>query len=214
MSMPDRGTVFVVDDDPSVRSALKRLVASVGLDCETFASADDYLNGQRPVSAACLVLDVRMPGASGLDLQDQLSREGYCPPIIFLTAHGDVRTSVRAMKAGAAEFLTKPFHEQELLEAIQHAIERDRDARRRHEERARRRKQHDSLSARERQVLTLVVAGLLNKQIAAELNLSESTVKLHRAEVMQKMEAHSLAELVSIASELDIVARSSSLDMA
>ena len=212
--MPDRGTVFVVDDDPSVRSALKRLVASVGLDCETFASADDYLNGQRPVSAACLVLDVRMPGASGLDLQDQLSRDGYCLPIIFLTAHGDVRTSVRAMKAGAAEFLTKPFHEQELLEAIQHAIDRDRDARRRHEERVRRKKQYDSLSARERQVLALVVAGLLNKQIAAELNLSESTVKLHRAEVMQKMEAHSLAELVSIASELDIVTRSSSLDLA
>jgi len=145
-----------------------------------------------------------MPGASGLDLQNQLGRSGYCLPIIFLTAHGDVRTSVRAMKAGAADFLTKPFHEQELLDAIQHAIERDRDARKKHEERLRRRRQYESLSARERQVLSMVVAGLLNKQIAAELNLAESTVKLHRAEVMQKMDAHSLAELVSIVSELDV----------
>jgi FixJ family two-component response regulator len=200
----ESATVFVVDDDPSVRSALKRLVASVGLNCETFTSADDFLREGHPVSAGCLVLDVRMPGASGLDLQNQLVRGGYCLPIIFLTAHGDVRTSVRAMKAGAADFLTKPFHEQELLDAIQHAIERDRDARKKHEERLRRRRQYESLSARERQVLAMVVAGLLNKQIAAELNLAESTVKLHRAEVMQKMDAHSLAELVSIVSELDV----------
>jgi len=200
----ESATVFVVDDDPSVRSALKRLVASVGLNCETFTSADDFLREGHPVSAGCLVLDVRMPGASGLDLQNQLGRSGYCLPIIFLTAHGDVRTSVRAMKAGAADFLTKPFHEQELLDAIQHAIERDRDARKKHEERLRRRRQYESLSARERQVLSMVVAGLLNKQIAAELNLAESTVKLHRAEVMQKMDAHSLAELVSIVSELDV----------
>ena len=200
--MTDSATVFVVDDDPSVRSALKRLVASVGLSCETFMSADDFLREAHPVSAACLVLDVRMPGASGLHLQGQLARDGYCLPIIFLTAHGDVRTSVRAMKAGAADFLTKPFHEQELLDAIHHAIERDREARKKHEERLRLRRHYESLSARERQVLAMVVAGLLNKQIAAELNLAESTVKLHRAEVMQKMGAHSLAELVSIVSDL------------
>ena len=210
--MSDSDTVFVVDDDPSVRSALKRLVASVGLRCETFMSADDFLREVHSVSAGCLVLDVRMPGASGLDLQSQLARDGYCLPIIFLTAHGDVRTSVRAMKAGAADFLTKPFHEQELLDAIHHAIGRDREARKKHEERLRRRRQYESLSTRERQVLAMVVAGLLNKQIAAELNLAESTVKLHRAEVMQKMDAHSLAELVSIMSELD--ARSSTMDSA
>ena len=202
--MSDSATVFVVDDDPSVRSALKRLVASVGLSCQTFMSADDFLRDEHPVAAGCLVLDVRMPGASGLDLQSQLARDGYCLPIIFLTAHGDVRTSVRAMKAGAVDFLTKPFHEQELLDAIQHAIERDREARKKHEERLRRRRHYESLSARERQVLTMVVAGLLNKQIAAELNLAESTVKLHRAEVMQKMDAHSIAELVAIVSDLDV----------
>ena len=210
--MSDSATVFVVDDDPSVRSALKRLVASVGLSCQTFMSADDFLRDGRPVAAGCLVLDVRMPGASGLDLQSQLARDGYCLPIIFLTAHGDVRTSVRAMKAGAVDFLTKPFHEQELLDAIQHAIERDREGRKKHEERLRRRRHYESLSARERQVLTMVVAGLLNKQIAAELNLAESTVKLHRAEVMQKMDAHSIAELVSIVSDLD--ARPSTTDSA
>jgi FixJ family two-component response regulator len=192
-----------VDDDPSIRSALKRLVASVGLNCETFMSAHEFLSAERRISAGCLVLDVRMPGVSGLDLQSKLGRDGYCLPIIFLTAHGDVRTSVRAMKAGAADFLTKPFHEQELLDAIQHAIERDREARKKHDERLRHRVRYESLSPRERQVLSMVVAGLLNKQIAAELSLAESTVKLHRAEVMQKMGAHSVAELVSIKSELD-----------
>jgi FixJ family two-component response regulator len=201
--MSDQATVFVVDDDPSVRAALQRLVASVGLNCETFASADDYLRGQQPDAAGCLVLDVRMPGISGLDLQSRLSRDGYCLPIIFLTAHGDVRTSVRAMKAGAAEFLTKPFHEEELLEAIQHAIERDRSERKKYEERIRHTRQYESLTSRERQVLGLVVLGLLNKQIAGELNLSESTVKLHRAEVMRKMDAGSVAELVAIVSDVE-----------
>jgi FixJ family two-component response regulator len=201
--MSDQATVFVVDDDPSVRAALQRLVASVGLNCETFASADDYLRGQQPDAAGCLVLDVRMPGISGLDLQSRLSRDGYCLPIIFLTAHGDVRTSVRAMKAGAAEFLTKPFHEEELLEAIQHAIERDRRERKKYEERIRHTRQYESLTSRERQVLGLVVLGLLNKQIAGELSLSESTVKLHRAEVMRKMDAGSVAELVAIVSDVE-----------
>ena len=203
--MPEPATVFVVDDDASVRRALERLAASVGLVCETFASAEDFLR-RSPTGPGCLVLDLRMPKTSGLDLQAQLAEkhQGYCLPIIFLTAHGDVRTTVRAMKAGAVEFLTKPFHEQELLDAIQHAIARDRELRQKHEERRRRRRQYESLSPRERQVFALVVAGFLNKQIAAELNLSESTVKLHRAEVMLKMGAQSLAELVAIATELDL----------
>jgi FixJ family two-component response regulator len=201
--MPDGPTVFVIDDDPSVRVALKRLVESVGLTCETFESADSYLRAQQGHAPGCLVLDVRMPGMSGLDLQAHLGRGGYCLPIIFLTAHGDVRTSVRAMKAGAVEFLTKPFHEQELLEAIQHAIERDREEWPRYDDRVRHTRQYNALTARERQILTRVVAGVLNKQIAGELNISESTVKLHRAEVMRKMDARSLAELVAIVSEID-----------
>ena len=196
--------MFVVDDDPSIRVALKRLVESVGLSCETFESADSYLRRQQARTPGCLVLDVRMPGMSGLDLQAQLARDGYCLPIIFLTAHGDVRTSVRAMKAGAAEFLTKPFHEQELLEAIQHAIERDREEWAQYNDRIRHLQKYNALTARERQILARVVAGLLNKQIASELNVSESTVKLHRAEVMRKMDAHSLAELVAIVSDIDL----------
>jgi len=197
-------TVFVIDDDPSVRAALKRLVASVGLGCETFASSDEYLAQLNPVAPGCLIVDIRLPGLSGLELQEQLGRDGYHLPIIFLTAHGDIRTTVRAMKGGAIDFLTKPFHEQELLDAVRHAIERDREGRHKHAERTTRRAHYESLTLRERQVLSLVVTGHLNKQIAADLNLSESTVKLHRAEVMQKMEAHSLAELVSIVADLHI----------
>jgi FixJ family two-component response regulator len=201
--MPEGPTVFVIDDDPSVRVALKRLVESVGLNCETFESADSYLRAPQGHVPGCLVLDVRMPGMSGLDLQAHLARDGYCLPIIFLTAHGDVRTSVRAMKAGAVEFLTKPFHEQELLEAIQHAIERDREEWPKYDDRIRHTRQYNALTPRERQILERVVAGLLNKQIASELNVSESTVKLHRAEVMRKMDARSVAELVAIVSEIE-----------
>jgi FixJ family two-component response regulator len=204
--MVDGGTVFVVDDDPSIRAALERLVGSVGLRCETFATTDDYLTRSNSSTPGCLILDIRLPGPSGLELQTRLSRHGYHLPIIFLTAHGDIRTTVQAMKAGAVDFLSKPFHEQELLDSIRHAIEIDREGRRRHAERTRRREQYESLTPRERQVLALVVAGRLNKQIAAELKLSESTVKLHRAEGMQKMAAHSVAELVSIVSELAITA--------
>jgi len=201
--MSDPETVFVVDDDPSVRRALERLVASVGLNCEAFASAEEFVRREhsRP---GCLVLDLRMPKTSGLDLLRQLNQGGYRLPVIFLTAYGDVRTSVAAMKGGAVEFLTKPFQEQELLDAIQHAIDRDREARKKHDERLRRKRQYESLSPRERQVLAHVVAGLLNKQIAGELNVSESTVKQHRAEMMQKMEARSLAELVALVTELDL----------
>jgi FixJ family two-component response regulator len=201
--MPEGPTVFVIDDDPSVRVALKRLVESVGLNCETFDSPDTYLRAPQERVPGCLVLDVRMPGMSGLDLQTQLARQGYCLPIIFLTAHGDVRTSVRAMKAGAVEFLTKPFHEQELLDAIQHAIERDREEWPKYHDKIRHTRQYHALTPRERQILERVVGGLLNKQIASELNVSESTVKLHRAEVMRKMDARSVAELVAIVSEIE-----------
>jgi FixJ family two-component response regulator len=204
--MADAPTVFVIDDDPSIRSALKRLVASVGLACKTFATADEYLTALNPGASGCLIVDIRLPGLSGLELQEQLGGHGYHLPVIFLTAHGDIRTTVRAMKGGAMDFLTKPFHEQELLDAIRHAIESDREGRLKHAERTRRRERYESLTPRERQVLALVVTGHLNKQIAAELSLSESTVKLHHAEVMQKMEAHSLAELVSIVADVDMPA--------
>jgi FixJ family two-component response regulator len=202
--MAETATVFVIDDDPSIRSALQRLVASVGLNCETFATADEYLSQLNPDAPGCLIVDMRLPGLSGFDLQEHLGNNGYHPPIIFLTAYGDIKTTVRAMKRGAVDFLTKPFHEQELLDAIRQSVERDREGRRKHAELTRRREQYKSLTPRERQVLALVVTGRLNKQIAAELNLSESTVKLHRGEVMQKMEAHSLAELVSIVAELEL----------
>ena len=202
--MSDAPTVFVIDDDPSIRSALERLVASVGLNCQTFATADEYLAQMDPAAPGCLIVDMRLPGLNGFELQEHLNRDGYHPPIIFLTAYGDIKTTVRAMKRGAVDFLTKPFHEQELLDAIRQSVERDREGRRKHAELSRRRAQYNSLTARERQVLALVVTGRLNKQIAAELNLSESTVKLHRGEVMQKMEAHSLAELVSIVADLEI----------
>jgi FixJ family two-component response regulator len=206
--MTDTATVFVVDDDASIRASLERLVASVGLRCRTFANTDDYLRHSAPSEAGCLVLDLRLPGPSGLELQARLARGGYHPPILFLTAHGDVKTAVRAMKAGAVDFLSKPFQEQELLDAIRHAIEIDREGRRRHEARTRRRERYSSLSPRERQVLALVVAGHLNKQIAAQLNLAEGTVKQHRAEVMQKMSAGSVAELVSMMPDLDLTAGS------
>jgi FixJ family two-component response regulator len=202
--MAETATVFVIDDDPSIRSALQRLVASVGLNCETFATADEYLSQLNPDAPGCLIVDMRLPGLSGFELQEHLGRNGYHPPIIFLTAYGDIKTTVRAMKRGAVDFLTKPFHEQELLDAIRQSVERDREGRKKHAELTRRREQYKSLTPRERQVLALVVTGRLNKQIAAELNLSESTVKLHRGEVMQKMEAHSLAELVSIVAELEL----------
>jgi FixJ family two-component response regulator len=202
--MSEAPTVFVIDDDPSIRSALERLVASVGLNCQTFATADEYLAQMDPAAPGCLIVDMRLPGLNGFELQEHLNRDGYHPPIIFLTAYGDIKTTVRAMKHGAVDFLTKPFHEQELLDAIRQSVERDREGRRKHAELSRRQAQYKSLTPRERQVLALVVTGHLNKQIAAELNLSESTVKLHRGEVMQKMEAHSLAELVSIVADLEI----------
>jgi len=194
--------VFVVDDSPSVRTALKRLFQSVGMQCETFPSAQEFLRCDRPDAPACLVLDVRMPGLSGLELQSQLVAVNHRIPIIFITGHGDIPMSVRAMKAGAVEFLTKPFHDQDLLEAVQQAIQLDRTVKRQRAELARLRGRFESLTPRERQVLALVATGRLNKQIAAELGTSEKTIKVHRHQVMQKMQAQSLAELVHMAERI------------
>jgi FixJ family two-component response regulator len=188
--------VFVVDDDASVRDAVGRLIASVGLRVETFGSTREFLDGKRPESPACLVLDVRLPDASGLELQRDLAQAGIQIPIIFITGHADVPMSVRAMKAGAIEFLTKPFRGQELLDAIQEAIARDRVAWSERAQMKELRARYDTLTPREKEVLALVVSGLLNKQIGAELGASELTIKTHRGRVMEKMQADSLADLV------------------
>jgi len=195
--------VFVVDDDASVRDAVKRLIASVGLRVETFGSTGEFLAANRPQAPACLVLDVRLPDVSGLELQRDLAAANIHIPIIFITGHADVPMSVRAMKAGAVEFLTKPFRGQELLDAIQEAIARDRVAWNERAQMAQLRARYDSLTPREKEVLKLVASGLLNKQIGAELGASELTIKTHRGRVMQKMGADSLADLVKMAERLD-----------
>jgi RNA polymerase sigma factor (sigma-70 family) len=198
----DTPTVFVIDDDPLILNGVRSLIGSVGLRVLTFGSALDFLRSTRPDAPACLVLDVRLPDLSGLDLQRELRESDIHIPIIFITGHGDIPMSVEAMKAGAVEFLTKPFRGQNLLEAVQGAIARDRAARQQRAEIAELRKCFDTLSPREREVLDMVVTGLLNKQIAAELGISELTVKTHRAHIMEKMHAGSLAELVHIADRL------------
>lgn len=195
-------TVFVVEDDPSMRAAVEDLVRSVRLQVRAFASPEEFLESDSPETPGCLVLDVRLPGMSGLALHQELVKEGITLPVIFITGHGDIPMSVRAMKAGAFEFLTKPFHHQELLDAIHAAIERDRDSRRETVLITDLRKRHATLTERERQIMTLVVIGRVNKQIAAELNLSEITVKVHRGQVMRKMQAGSLPELVRMADRL------------
>jgi FixJ family two-component response regulator len=196
--------VFVVDDDPSVRRAIKRLIGSVGLQVETFGSAPEFLSANRSEGPGCLVLDIRLPGISGLDFQRQLAQANLHIPIIFITAHGDVAMTVRAMKAGAVEFLTKPFRDQDLLDAVHMALERDRTRRQQESEIAVLRNRLESLTPREGEVLPRVVSGLLNKQIAAELGTSENTVKVHRSQLMRKMGADSLADLVRLAEKIGI----------
>ena len=198
------GVVFVVDDDASIRESLKNLLRSVGLRVETLASAQEFLRAKRGDEPGCLVLDVRMPGFSGLDLQKRMAKAGVDLPIIFLTGHGDIPMSVRAMKAGAMEFLTKPVREQDLLDAVQEALERDRAVRNQRMKLEGLRERFDSLTPKERDVMGKVVAGLLNKQIAGELGMSETTVKIHRHQVMEKMKAASLAELVRMADHLRV----------
>jgi FixJ family two-component response regulator len=196
--------VFVVDDDASLREAIKSLLRSVGLQVEVFGRAADFLKKKLPDVESCLVLDIRLPGVSGLDFQAELVKANIHIPIVFITGHGDIPMTVRAMKAGAVEFLTKPFRDQDLLDAVQIALERDR--KRRAEDRAidELRAHFDALTPREQQVISLVTAGLMNKQIAAELGVSEITVKVHRGSVMKKMGARSLADLVRMADALGI----------
>jgi RNA polymerase sigma factor (sigma-70 family) len=190
--------VFVVDDDASVRSSLKFLLSTVGLQAETLDSADSFLHKKRPDVPSCLVLDVRLPGLSGLDFQRELAARNICIPIVFLTGHGDIPMSVRAMKAGAVEFLTKPFRDQDLLDAVRVALDRDRTRREQEKEVTDLRRRFDSLTSREQEVASMVVAGMLNKQIAAELGTAESTVKVQRSRAMEKMQAGSLADLIKM----------------
>jgi len=201
--------VFIIDDDPLYRISSERLVRSVGFSVQSFESARDFLNSRRPNVPSCLVLDVRLPGLSGLDLQRALVEAGVHIPIIFVTGYGDIPMSVQAMKAGAVEFLTKPFRDQALLDAIRQAIGRDQVARRQHARNADLRRRYESLSPREREVFKCVVSGLLNKQIADELDATERTIKFHRGNVMRKMQVESLAELVRMAEALGIASQGS-----
>jgi RNA polymerase sigma factor (sigma-70 family) len=201
--MTDTSVVFIVDDDASVRSSLKFLLSTVGLKAETFDSADSFLRTKCADVPSCLVLDVRLPGLSGMEFQRELAARHICIPIIFLTGYGDISMSVRAMKAGAIEFLTKPFRDQDLLDAVRVALDRDRHRRELEKELKSLRERFESLSSREQQVVSMVVGGMLNKQIAAELGTAESTVKVQRSRAMEKMQANSLADLVKMIQKLE-----------
>ena len=200
-------TVFVIDDDGGMRQAIQDLVESVGLRAEAFATGEEFLEKPRTADPSCLVLDVRLPQMSGLEFQQKLAELGVRVPIIFITAHGDIPMSVRALKSGAVEFLTKPFRDQDLLDAIQQALQRDRAAREQLADIHELQERYRALTAREREVMALVISGMLNKHIAAKIGASEATVKIHRGHLMEKMQADSLIELVRMADKLDLSAR-------